>query len=37
MRGNPGLWYSQKFMLSRHQPPLRSHSALGENTGEAAG
>ena len=29
--------YSQKFMLCRHQPPLRAHSACGVNAGEAAG
>jgi hypothetical protein len=29
--------YSQKFMLGRHQPPLRAHSACGVNAGEAAG
>jgi hypothetical protein len=28
--------YSQKFMLCRHQPPLRAHSACGVNAGEAA-
>jgi hypothetical protein len=28
-------WYSQKFMLCRHQPPWRAHSACGANAGEA--